>query len=181
MSTPRVIAVCASPSHSMSKPRMEMIRLIKGLGVDGDAHCGEKVKHRSRVRQDPTQANLRQVHLMHAELFEELLARGYTLHPGVMGENITTQGLDILNLPGGTHLHLGPNAVLEVTGLRNPCLQLNSIAPGLMEEVLQRTGEHGLIRKAGIMSIVVASGVVRAGDTIGVEFPIGPHKPLKPV
>lgn len=158
-----------------------MIKLIKDLGVDGDAHSGDKVKHRSRVRQDPTQANLRQVHLMHAELFDELQAKGYTLHPGVMGENITTRGLDILNLPGGTHLHLGPNAVLEVTGLRNPCLQLNSVAPGLMEEVLGRAGDHGLIRKAGIMSIVLSSGEVRQGDTIGIEFPHGPHKPLKPV
>ena len=160
---------------------MNMIRLIKGLGVEGDAHAGITVKHRSRVRQDPTQPNLRQVHLIQAELFEEVAARGFRVTPGAIGENITTQGLDLLSLPHGTRLHLGPSAIVEVTGLRNPCTQIDGIASGLMEAVLERTADHGLIRKAGIMSIVVESGEVKVGDQISIERPQVPHHPLKPV
>jgi MOSC domain-containing protein YiiM len=165
----------------MAKPIQISIRLREGQGVDGDAHMGTMVKHRSRVRVDPTAPNLRQVHLIHAELFDELSAKGFTIKTGQMGENVATRGLDLLALPRGTRLHLGANAIIEVTGLRNPCTQLDGIMPGLMEAVIERDPARGLIRKAGIMSVVIASGDVATGDNIRVELPSGPHEPLKPV
>lgn len=178
---PIVAAVSRAPRHTFSKPTELNIRLLAGLGVDGDAHCGATVKHRSRVARDPTQPNLRQVHLIHAELFEELRARGYAVMPGDLGENITTRGIDLLALPTGTRLHLGRNAVVEVTGLRNPCVQLDKFQAGLMAAVLDRDANGALIRKAGVMSIVLAGGDVRAGDVIAVEPPMLPHSPLAPV
>lgn len=172
-----VTAVCSSPSHSMSKPECARIRLIAGLGVEGDAHAGATVKHRSRVRQDPAQPNLRQVHLMRIELIEELNAMGFDLAPGVMGENITTRGIDLLGLPRGTHLRIG-EAVVEVTGLRNPCTQLDGLRPGLMAAVLDRPPDGSLIRKAGIMGIVLRGGTVKPGDRIEVEWPVPPFVAL---
>jgi MOSC domain-containing protein YiiM len=165
----------------MSKPGQEWIRLVEGLGVEGDAHMGTTVKHRSRVARDPTTPNLRQVHLIHAELLDELALRGFSVAPGRMGENVTTRGVDLLGLPTGTRLHLGALAVIEVTGLRNPCVQLEGIQEGLMKAVLDRAPDGSLIRKAGIMSIVLAGGELRAGDPIAVELPSGPHRPLEPV
>lgn len=176
-----VIAVSRSPSHTMSKPNEGCIRLLEGLGVEGDAHLGVTVKHRSRVRQDPRQPNLRQVHLIHAELHDELRASGFELAPGQMGENVTTRGVPLLELPTGTRLHLGPSAVVEVTGLRNPCVQLDGIAPGLMKATLDYAPDGSLIRKAGIMGIVLAGGELRPGDEIRVELPPAPHRPLPPV
>jgi len=176
-----VAAVSRSPTHSLSKPKVDSVRLIMGLGVEGDAHQGVTVKHRSRVAKDPTTPNLRQVHLIHAELFEELRARGFTVSPGVMGENVTTTGIDLLALPTGTRLHLGDEAVVEVTGLRNPCRQLDSLQSGLMAATLDRDVEGNLIRKAGIMAIAVSGGVVRQGDPIRIELPPLPHHPLVPV
>jgi len=173
-----VAAVSRSPTHSMSKPNADSIRLVAGLGVDGDAHQGATVKHRSRVAKNPTTPNLRQVHLIHTELFEELLARGFSVSPGVMGENVTTSGVDLLALPTGTRLHLGGQAVVEVTGLRNPCRQLDSLQSGLMAATLDRDGDGNLIRKAGIMATVVSDGVVRQGDPIRIELPPLPHQPL---
>jgi len=163
----------------MSKPARTAIRLIEGLGVEGDAHAGTTVKHRSRVARDPTQPNLRQVHLMHGELFEELRAAGFALAPGRMGENITTRGLDLLGLPTGTRLHIGETAIVSVTGLRNPCRQLEGIQSGLMTAVLDRDAAGNLVRKAGIMGVVLASGDVRPGDPIRVELPPEPHEPLE--
>jgi MOSC domain-containing protein YiiM len=176
-----VVAVSRSATHSMSKPNQISIRLLTGLGVEGDAHAGETVKHRSRVARDPSQPNLRQVHLIHAELHDELAASGFAVAPGQMCENVTTRGLDLLALPTGARLHLGGAAVVEVTGLRNPCAQLDGIYPGLMAATLERD-EHGkLIRKAGVMAIVVADGDIRPGDAIRVELPPTPHQPLAPV
>lgn len=177
----RVIAVAASGSHTMSKPVCARIRLLAGLGVEGDAHMGTTVKHRSRVARDPSQPNLRQVHLMHAELFDELRAKGLNVTPGMMGENVTTRGVDLLALPKGALVHLGASAVVEITGLRNPCTQLDGLQPGLMEAVLVRDTVRGLIRKAGVMAIVVASGDVTAGDAIGIVLPAGAHEALRPV
>lgn len=176
-----VVAVNRSPSHTMSKPNTGSIRLIAGLGVEGDAHAGETVKHRSRVARDPTQPNLRQVHLIHAELHDELRAAGFDVVPGQMGENVTTRGVDLLGLPTGARLHLGAETVVEVTGLRNPCLQLEELQSGLMAATLDRDADGGLIRKAGVMGVVLAGGEVRPGDTIRVELPDGPHRPLQPV
>lgn len=176
-----VEAVCASPSHTMRKAGRHSIRLLTELGVEGDAHMGATVKHRSRVRRDPTRPNLRQIHLIHAELHEELAAAGFEVAAGEMGENITTRGIDLLGLPAGTLLHIGDEALVEVTGLRNPCDQLNGIQPGLMDAVLGRDGEGNLIRKAGVMGVVAEGGEVHPGDAIRVTLPPEPHRPLEPV
>ena len=176
-----VVAVSLRAGHHFSKTPSLLIRLLRGLGVAGDAHMGETVKHRSRVRKDPTQPNLRQVHLMHAELFDELRLKEFVVQPGDLGENITTSGLDLLALPAGTRLHLGASAVVEITGLRNPCIQIDHFQKGLMAATLDRDADGNLIRKAGIMSIVIADGDVRPGDVIRVELPDMPHRPLQPV
>ena len=176
-----VAAVSRSAKHTLVKANQDSIRLLSGLGVDGDAHQGATVKHRSRVARDPTQPNLRQVHLIHAELHEELRAAGFIVSAGQMGENITTQGVDLLGLPAGARLCIGGAAVVEVTGLRNPCAQLDRIQPGLMAATLGRDQHGNLVRKAGIMGVVIAGGEVRPGDQIRVELPLQPHRPLTPV
>jgi MOSC domain len=176
-----VEAVSLSPGHTMSKPNQPSIRLVAGMGVEGDAHMGELVKHRSRVRRDPTEPNLRQVHLIGGELHDELRSAGFEVAPGVMGENVTTRGIDLLGLATGTRLHLGREAVVEVTGLRNPCSQLDGIHDGLLGAVLDRDVEGNLVRKAGIMGVVVVGGLVAGGDTIEVEAPSGRASPLVPV
>jgi MOSC domain-containing protein YiiM len=176
-----VTAVHRSPTHTMAKPAAPGIMLLAGLGVEGDAHAGVTVRHRSRVARDPTQPNLRQVHLVHAELHDELAAAGLPVRPGEMGENVTTRGVDLLGLPTGTRLHLGGVAVVEVTGLRNPCLQLEGIHSGLMSAVLDRDANGQLVRKAGIMGIVLSGGEVRPGDEIRIELPAPPHQRLAPV
>ena len=179
--TPQVVAVNVSPNHTMAKPSRPSIRLLAGLGVEGDAHMGETVKHRSRVARDPTQANLRQVHLIHSELHAELRERGFDVAAGQMGENVTTRGLDLLGLPTGTRLRLGEEAVVEITGLRTPCGQLNGVQDGLMKACLDEGPDGSLVRKAGVMSIVLVGGEVFAGDTITVVLPPEPHEPLQPV
>ena len=176
-----VLAVSCAAKHTMSKPAQGSIRLLTGLGVEGDAHLGRTVKHRSRVARDPSQPNLRQVHLIHAELHDELREAGFDVSAGQMGENVTTRGIDLLGLPTGTRLHLGESAVVEVTGLRNPCAQLDKIASGLMAATLDRDEQGNLIRKAGIMGVVLADGEVRPGDAIRVDLPPEPHRPLEPV
>jgi MOSC domain-containing protein YiiM len=176
-----VIAISKSPSHSFSKPNQKSIRLVTGLGVEGDAHLGEKVQHRSRVAKDPNQPNLRQVHLIHAELHDELRERGFDVSAGQMGENITTRGINLLGLPAGTRLHIGKTAIVEVTGLRNPCYQLDDFQAGLMKAVLDRDEQGNLIRKAGVMGIVLTDGEVYVNDDIRVELPPETHETLKPV
>jgi MOSC domain-containing protein YiiM len=176
-----VEAVSRSATHTRVKSGQAYIRLLAGLGVEGDAHMGETVKHRSRVARDPSQPNLRQVHLIHAELHDELRARGFTVQAGEMGENITTRGIDLLRLPVGTRLHLGAEAVVVLTGLRNPCKQLESIQSGLMAAVLDRDAQGNLIRKAGVMGVVLVGGEVRPADPIRVEWPLGCDQPLEPV
>jgi hypothetical protein len=177
----RVVNVGKSGVHEFSKAPCPEIRLFEGLGVEGDAHAGATVKHRSRVAKDPTQPNLRQAHLIHAELFDELAAAGFRVRPGDLGENITTRGLDLLALPRGALLHIGEGAVIEVTGLRNPCQQINKFQDGLMHAVLEKKPDGGLIRKTGIMGVVRAGGRVRVDDAIRVELPAGPHIALEPV
>ena len=176
-----VTAVSQSPDHSFSKQNQDKIVLLAGLGVEGDAHVGEKVQHRSRVRKDPNQPNLRQVHLMHAELHDEINASGFHVAAGELGENVTTRGVDLLGLPRGSKLHLGATAIVEVTGLRTPCSQLDRLQPGLMAATMAHDAQGNLIRKAGIMGIVLASGEVRPGDEIQAEMPPEPHVPLAPV
>jgi MOSC domain-containing protein YiiM len=165
----------------MAKAEAPSVRLVAGLGVEGDVHAGTTVKHRSRLRLDPTAPNLRQVHLIHAELHDELRELGFDLEPGRMGENITTRGVDLLALATGTHLRLGADAVVEVTGLRNPCVQLDHIQPGLLDACVEREGAVVTRRKAGVMAVVVRSGEVRVGDAITVVPPDGPHEALRPV
>lgn len=176
-----ITSVNRSPGYTLIKPSEPQITLLEGLGVEGDAHMGTTVKHRSRVAKDPTQPNLRQVHLIHSELHDEVTAKGLPVLPGEMGENITTRGIDLLGLPKGTILQLGENARIEVTGLRNPCHQLDNIQPGLLEAVLDKDADGNLIRKAGIMAIVLQGGIVRQGDPIVVTLPEGEHVALMPV
>jgi hypothetical protein len=176
-----VTAVSVSAAHTVSKTNQACIQLLEGLGAAYDAHRGVTIQHRSRVARDPTRPNLRQVHLIHAELHDELLAAGFAIAAGQMGENITTRGLDLLGLPTGARLHLGRSAIVQVTGLRNPCWQLDGIQPGLMAAVLTRDGQGRLVRKAGVMGIVIAAGEVRPGDGIRVTLPPEPHRPLEPV
>ena len=179
--TGRVVAVSRDAEHRFSKPVVEEISLVAGWGVEGDAHAGTTVQHRSRVARDPSQPNLRQVHLLHAEVFHEVAAAGYTVVPGDMGENVTTRGVDLLGLPTGALLHLGDDACVRVTGLRNPCQQINDFDPGLLRAVLGRAEDGTVERKGGVMGVVVAGGVVRAGDTVRVELPAGEPQPLVPV
>jgi len=179
--TPRIVAVSAGVSHHFSKPVRASIRLLAGLGVEGDTHLGVTVQHRSRVAVDPTQPNLRQVHLIHAELFDELRTVGLEIGAGEIGENITTRGIELLALPRGARLHLGASAVVEVTGLRNPCVQLDRFRPGLMAATLGRTPDGALVRKAGVMAIVLTGGELRAGDAIQVVLPPGAHGALERV
>jgi len=177
----RVVAVSLQAGHHFSKKPAVAIHLLRGLGVAGDAHMGETIKHRSRVRKDPSQPNLRQVHLIQAELFDELRDKGFVVGAGDLGENITTSGVDLLSLPTGTRLLLGSNAMIEITGLRNPCTQIDGFQKGLLAATLDRDADGNLVRKAGVMSVVIAEGEVRPGDAIGIELPEMPHQPLLPV
>ena len=179
--TGTVVAVSLSRAHTFSKENRDSIRLLAGLGVEGDAHMGERVQHRSRVARDPDQPNLRQVHLIHAELFDELRGQGFDIFPGQIGENITTRGVHLLSLPVDTLLHIGPSAIVRVTGLRNPCLQLDEFSKGLMRALLDRDEEGNLVRKAGIMGIVLAGGEVRPGDQLRLTLPPTPHRTLERV
>ena len=177
----KVVAVSRSSTHTFSKELHPEIALLAGLGVEGDAHAGVTVRHLYRVRKDPTAPNLCQVHLLQDELFIELALRGIDVAPGAMGENVTTHGIDLIGLPRGTRLALGDSAVVEVTGLRDPCAQLDGLRPGLMKACLARSVNGELVRKVGIMGIVVVGGIVRPGDAIAVHLPDGPPLQLYPV
>lgn len=179
--TGHVVAVALSREHKFSKAIEQGILLRTGLGVEGDAHSGKTVQHLSRIARDPTTPNLRQVHLIHVELFGELAEKGFIVNPGELGENITTRGVDLLGLPRGTRLHIGNSAIVELTGLRNPCAQIDRFQPGLLKAVLDRDVEGNLVRKTGVMGIVLADGVVLANDAIVVKLPDGPHEALLPV
>jgi MOSC domain-containing protein YiiM len=178
----RVISVNRNDEYSFSKPARDQIVLLAGLGVDGDVHAGVTVKHRSRVAADPTAPNLRQVHLIHAELHDELRAHGFDVAAGQLGENVTTRGVDLLGLPRGTVLRFGSGgAAIEVTGLRNPCEQINRFRTGMLKQVLGRAADGTLIRRAGIMAVVLTGGPIRPGDRMAVELPAGPRQALAPV
>ena len=177
----QVQAVASHGAHRFSKTPMAFITLVAGLGVAGDAHAGATVQHRSRVRVDPAQPNLRQVHLIHRELFDELRTKGFEIAPGQIGENITTSGIDLLALPQAAVLRIGRDAVVEITGLRNPCVQLNTFRPGLMQACLGRDADGALLLKAGVMGVIRQGGMVMAGDAITVELPALPHRKLERV
>lgn len=176
-----VVTVCASPGHGFSKAVQARIRLVEGRGVEGDGHAGETVQHLSRIRRDPTQPNLRQVHLIHSELLAELGSRGFDVKPGDLGENLLTRDIALLSLPRGTRLHIGPLAVVELTGLRNPCAQIDNFRTGMLKAVLEKDREGNLVRKAGVMGIVLAGGEVAPGDLIRLELPAGSQEALAPV
>lgn len=176
----RVFALSKRATHNISKINCSRINLLKGFGVEGDIHAGKTVKHRSRVAVDPSQPNLRQVHLIHRELFEELMAKGFTIKAGQMGENITTQGINLLGLPRHSKLHIG-QVVIKITGLRNPCNQLNSLQEGLLKAVVDQDAQGKLIRKAGIMGIVLQGGLIQLEDAIRIELPPQPFLPLERV
>jgi MOSC domain-containing protein YiiM len=178
---PSVLSVCRQQTHAFSKTVVDTIDIVENLGVVGDAHAGVTVKHRSRVAVDPTQPNLRQVHLIHGELFDELLQGGLEVKPGDLGENILTEGISLLDLPKNTVLRIGQDVALRVTGLRNPCAQIDNFRPGLLKAVLSRDEDGNVVRKAGIMSVVLKGGAVRPGDSIEVELPALPHEPLERV
>jgi MOSC domain-containing protein YiiM len=176
-----VVAVHRDAEHRFSKETVDEIVLVEGLGVEGDAHAGTTVQHLSRVRRDPTQPNLRQVHLIHSELFDEVAVDGFAMSPGLIGENVTTHGVDLLALPEGSLLRLGPDAVVEITGLRNPCVQINGVEDGLMKRLVSVDAAGETVRLAGVMSVVRSGGTVRAGDAITVELPVGERRALQPV
>ena len=176
-----VAGVSANPRHGFSKMPQPSIRLAAGLGVEGDAHAGATTQHRYLLRKDPLRKNLTQVHLLQAELFGELAQAGFTVGAGEMGENVTTCGIDLLDLPVGTLLHLGPDAVVEVTGLRQPCAQLNALRVGLMKALLYKDAAGKIVRKAGIMGVALAGGEIRPGDGIRVELPPSPWMVMGPV
>lgn len=175
---PVVIAVSLSPGHTFSKPNQPEVRLIAGLGVEGDAHSGATVQHLSRKRKDPSQPNLRQVHLLDAEILDALGKAGFEVAPGQIGENITTRGVNLLALPVGARLRLGAEAVVEITGLRDPCGQLDGLQPGLKAALIERAADGRPAFKAGVMGVVLEGGVVRPGDRVAVELPPQPHKVL---
>lgn len=181
MKKPSITSLSKSDSHTFEKFTCESINLLKGLGVEGDAHMGKTVKHRSRVARDPTQPNLRQVHLIHSELFEELSKKDFLITPGAMGENILTEGIDLLNLPKDTILNIGAEAKVQITGLRSPCAQFDSIKKGLMKALIYKDENGNIIRKSGIMGIVLEGGIVNVGDAIEIEFPKKPYIKLEKV
>jgi len=174
---PVVLAVHCNGKHAFSKPPRDAIRLIGNWGVEGDAHAGATDQHLYHIRRFGEQPNLRQVHLIHAELFDEVLTKGHAVLPGQLGENISTRNVDLLGLPQGARLHIGAEAVVELTGLRNPCRQIDEFQPGLRSHLVERTAA-GVVRRGGVMSIVVKGGMVRRGDRIEVELPQTPHSPL---
>jgi MOSC domain-containing protein YiiM len=178
---PSVTAVHRDGEHRFGKQPVPEIRLLAGLGVEGDAHAGALVQHRSRVARDPSQPNLRQVHLLHTELFDAVATHGHHVSPGDLGENVTTRGLDLLALPTGTLLHLGDEAVVRVEGLRNPCLQIERYDEGLLRHVAGRDADGAVVRRGGVMGTVLTGGVVRPGDPIVTVLPEQPHRPLEPV
>jgi hypothetical protein len=170
--TASVLAVASDAEHRFAKVTREAITLVAGLGVDGDAHSGPTVQHLSRLKRFPNEPNLRQVHIIHAELFDELAEAGFAVGPAQLGETVTTRGIALLALPRGTRLRLGEAAVVEITGLRNPCRQIDAnVAPGAMAATLERAPDGALVRKAGVMAVVIAGGEVRPGDSITIELP----------
>ncbi len=178
MPEPRVIAVAADAEHNTIKPLRSVITLIAGLGVKGDAHLGKTVQHLYHKRRNPDAPNLRQVHLMHAELFDELAEQGIAVTAGQMGENIVTRGVNLLGLPQATRLHIG-ETIIEVTGLRNPCAKINIIHPDLLKAVVEKRPDGSLNRKTGVMGVVVHGGEVKPDDVIHIHYPDSAHKPLE--
>ncbi|MEV5961291.1 MOSC domain-containing protein [Kribbella sp. NPDC051952] len=176
-----VVGVSRDSKHRFSKAAVDAIRVIEGYGVEGDAHAGQTIQHLHPMRLDPTRPNLRQVHLIQFELYDELGDLGYDVSPGQLGENVTTRGVDLLALPRRTRLQLGPDVVLEVTGLRSPCRQINNFRPGLLKEVIHTDEDGTVVRKTGVMSIVVVGGIIHPDDPITVVLPDGDHEPLEVV
>lgn len=176
---PIVTAVSCSAEHNFSKQNQPFITLIEGVGVEGDAHAGKTIKHLYLLKKDPSRPNLRQVHLIQTELFDELLEKGFTVKAGELGENINTRGINLLDLPTGTRLLIGESAVVELTALRNPCVQIDNFQKGLLKAVIDRDNDGRVIRKSGVMGVVLAGGNIMPDDTIRIDLPTEPHQPLE--
>jgi len=180
-----VLAVHRSDEHTFAKPTVDSVTLLPGLGVEGDAHLGAQVKHRSRVAADPNQPNLRQVHLVMSELLDDVRAAGHEIEPGRLGENVTTTGIDLIGLPVGSMLRIGDTALVALTGLRNPCKQIRDVGDGVLKMMFvdgERYGRPGeQIGRTGVMGVVVAGGTVSAGDEIAVRYPAGVLTPMQKV
>ena len=154
-----VVGLSIDDGHHFSKRAVERVTMVAGVGIEGDVHAGPLVQHRSRVRVDPNQPNLRQVHLIDDAVFAVAASAGFEIDHGDLGENVTVSGLDVHGLAVGTMLRLGESAFVAVTGLRNPCGQINGLRPGLLD-VLRRADGGDIVRRAGIMGVVVRGGEV---------------------
>jgi MOSC domain-containing protein YiiM len=171
----KVVAVCAAPKHRFSKTPCLSIALVAGLGVEGDAHFGSLVRHRYLARRNPRAPNIRQVHLIPVELFDELQAVGYDVAPGDLGENIVTAGLDLESLPLDTELRIC-SAAVRLTGLRTPCVLIDRFSAGLKTRLV--ADGPGPPFRAGVMGVVTVGGVVLPGDRIRTVFPAAPRLEL---
>jgi MOSC domain-containing protein YiiM len=180
-----VVAVHRAPEYQFSKDTTDSITLLAGLGVEGDAHLGATVQHRSRVASDPNQPNLRQVHLVMSELLDEVRTAGTSIDNGQLGENITTSGIDLIGLPVGSVLRIGPDALVALTGLRNPCKQIRDVGEGVLKMMFVDGEEYGRpgeqVGRTGVMGVVLTGGEVRSNDTIKIRYPAGPHTPMQKV
>lgn len=181
MNRAMVESVHRSESHDFTKATVEEVVLVAGVGIEGDAHAGATVQHVSRKKKDADRPNLRQVHLVSAELHEELVADGFDLDHGGFGENLVTRGIALGDLPVGTTLALGDDAIIVLTGLRDPCAQIDRHREGLRAAVAFDPGEGPKLFRDGAMAMVVRGGVVRTGDPIGVALPPEPHHPMRKV
>jgi len=176
----RVVGLARDGRNGFSKSAMDTICLIQGQGVEGDAHSGPFVRHRYLARRQPRLPNLRQVHLIPSELFEALRNAGYDLHPGDLGDNIATAGLDLETLPMGALLDLGSEACIELTGLRTPCVLIDRFRTGLKRQMVCSEPVAPRFR-CGVMSIVRTGGRLAVGDPIRVRLPPKPWTDLPAV
>jgi MOSC domain len=165
-----VVAVAADRGHRFSKPTRDRIVLLEGHGVEGDAHAGPFVRHRYLARRRPRVPNLRQVHLIPSELFRSLSEAGFEVAAGDLGENITTTGLDLERMPLGTLIEFGLMAMIELTGLRTPCVLIDRFQAGLKRQVLS-SDETGPPFKCGVLGVVRSGGPVAAGDAARARLP----------
>ena len=113
------------------------------------------------------------------EILSELNDKGFSVIPGELGENITTQGIDLLSLPQGCQLHIGKTTIIELTALRNPCVQIENFQTGMLKEVISKDKQGKIMRKLGMMGVVLSGGHVQPNDEITIQLPEQPHKSLE--
>jgi MOSC domain-containing protein YiiM len=171
-----VVAVASKEKHEFSKRTRHAITLVEDHGVEGDVHAGRVIQHRYLAKKMPVMPNNRQVHLIASELFTELGLSGFNVSPGELGENITTAGLDLTNLPLGTRLRLGSSAVVEITGLRTPCSLIDRFQKGLKRAMIMKHEQPRF--RCGVLGVAKATGKIAPGDPIIVELPSFSLQPL---